>query len=58
MTNMNTKRATLILLTEYTLSELEDRLGCNLADLEYGVGPYVEDNYDLVSDMLKEDLYF
>lgn len=54
---MDVRKIVQILKSDYTLSELEERLEMEPADLEYGYTYYVEENYENVLAMLREDLY-
>ncbi len=47
-----------ILKENYTLGELEERLELSTEDLEEGLDVLCEDQYDKVSEMLREDLWF
>ena len=47
-----------VLKENYTLGELEERLELSTEDLEDGLDVLVEDHFDAVSEMLKEDLWF
>jgi len=46
-----------ILIENYSLGELEERLEVTLEDLRDGLEDYVESHYTDVTDMLKEDLF-
>jgi len=51
------KEAISILCENYSLAELEEKLGLKLEDLEEGLMEYVERHYKRVKEMLKEDLF-
>ena len=55
---MDVRKIVRILKEEYSLSELEERLEIEPGDLEYGYEYYVEENYDEVIQVLREDLWF
>lgn len=46
-----------ILLENYSLCELEDRLDLTLEDMKEGLMPYIENNEYRVDQMLREDLF-
>lgn len=46
-----------ILVNEYTLGELEERLELTPSDLMEGFHAYVEEHEEVVREMLKEDLW-
>lgn len=47
-----------ILKDNYSLDELQERFDATTEDLEYGITTYVEDNFDHVAQVLREDLWF
>lgn len=55
---MNIRQMVRILKEQYSLSELEERLGLDPEDLEEGYEYFIDNNYDDVLEMLREDLYF
>lgn len=55
---MNELRMAKILKQEYSLSELEERFGIEPKDLEYGLDTYVDEHYEDVLEVLREDLWF
>ena len=46
-----------ILIENYTLSELEERLELTPGDVEHGLYVYVENNEHDIDQMLREDLF-
>ena len=56
--NMNTHRMAQIIKENYMLSELEERLELMPKDFESGIEDFIDDNYDEVIEMLREDLWF
>jgi hypothetical protein len=46
-----------LLVNNYTLGELEERLDLTTGDIQYGLEEYVENNFVEVQQMLREDLY-
>ena len=55
---MNEYRMAAILKQEYSPGELEERLGITMEDLQDGLVLYVDENYDKVQELLREDLWF
>ncbi len=54
---MDEKRIVKILKENYSLSELEERLGLEPEDLDDGYLYFVAGNMEEVLEMLREDLY-
>ena len=46
-----------IIQENYTLGEIEERFEANTDSLSQGLDVYVEDNYDHVTQVLREDLW-
>jgi hypothetical protein len=46
-----------LLVDNYTLGELEERLDLTTGDVQFGLEEYVENNFVEVQQMLREDLY-
>ena len=44
-----------ILLTQYSLSDLEFQLGATIEDLQFGLEDFVDNYYKEIVDLLKED---
>ena len=44
-----------ILLTQYSLSDLEFQLGATIEDLQFGLEDFVDNYYKEIIDLLKED---
>ena len=55
---MKEQRMVQIIKESYTLSELEDGLGTSVEDLEDGLLSYIEEHYEEVHQLLREDLWF
>jgi hypothetical protein len=55
---MNTLDMARVLKTQYSLSELEERLDVTPEELEDGYLYYVEENFEKVMGVLLEDLHF
>lgn len=55
---MNERKMVKILKGNYSLTELEERLSITPEDLEDGYLYFVEENYEVILEMLKEDLFY
>lgn len=53
----HTKLMTRILQENYSLGEIEERFEATTAQLAEGLDVYVEDNFDHVATVLREDLF-
>lgn len=53
--NLTATDVTMILLDQYSLSDLEFALGASIEDMQYGLDDFVEKFYDDLVSMIKED---
>jgi len=47
-----------VLRENYSLGELEERLDLTTEDLQYGLDVLVDERFEEIDEMLKEDLWF
>jgi len=57
MKKLTIKKIIELLKENYSLCELEERIEATVADLEDGLEVWIEERYEEVSEMLKEDLH-
>lgn len=52
---MSIEEIVYILVRNYTLTNLEERLESTVLDFQDGLESFVEDNYEIILEILKED---
>lgn len=57
MKKLTPKRMIEMLKENYSLCELEERVEATVSDLEDGLEVWIENNFETVEEMLKEDLH-
>jgi len=57
MKKLTIKKIIELLKENYSLCELEERIEATVSDLEDGLEVWIEEKYQEVSEMLKEDLH-
>ena len=57
MKKLTIKKMFELLKENYSLCELEERIEVTVSDLEDGLEVWVEERYEQISEMLKEDLH-